>query len=85
MFVVALWSPVGKLLTSWFFFLCDISCAFLTFPYVVLGQVWYLIVSIPDLCSLSYLKIGLILTWHVYRNHFAIFRVELFPFIKMCL
>ena len=61
------------------------SCTFLTFPYGVLGKVWYLIVSIPDLCSLSYLKIGFILTWKVYRNHFAIFRVELFPFIEMCL
>ena len=26
-----------------------ISCACVTFPYGVLGQVWYLIVSIPDL------------------------------------
>ena len=26
------------------------SCVFVTFPYGVLGQVWYLIVSIPDLC-----------------------------------
>ena len=25
------------------------SCVFVTFPYGVLGQVWYLIVSIPDL------------------------------------
>ena len=31
------------------FFLC-----FVTFQYGVLGQVWYLIVSIPDLCFLSY-------------------------------
>ena len=26
------------------------SCVFVTFPYGVPGQVWYLIVSIPDLC-----------------------------------
>ena len=32
-------------------FLCS---SFVTFPYGVLGQVWYLIVSIPDLCLLSY-------------------------------
>ena len=32
------------------------SCAFVTFPYGVLCQVWYLIVSIPDLCLLSYFK-----------------------------
>ena len=30
------------------------SCLFVTFSYCVLGQVWYLIVSIPDLCLLSY-------------------------------
>ena len=30
------------------------SCVFVTFPCVVLGQVWYLIVSIPDLCFLPY-------------------------------
>ena len=28
---------------------------FVTFPIGTLGQVWYLIVSIPDLCTLSYL------------------------------
>ena len=30
------------------------SSAFYTFPYSVLGPVWYLIVSIPDLCLLPY-------------------------------
>ena len=30
------------------------SCAFVTFPYGVLGQVWYLMVLIPDLCLLPY-------------------------------
>ena len=29
-------------------------CVFFTFPCGILGQVWYLIVSIPDLCHLSY-------------------------------
>ena len=32
------------------------SCVFVTFPYVVLGHVWYLTVSIPDLCLLHYFK-----------------------------
>ena len=27
------------------------------FPIGILGQVWYLIVSIPDLCTLTYLKL----------------------------
>ena len=30
------------------------SCVFVSFPYGVLGKVWYLIVSIPDLCLLPY-------------------------------
>ena len=29
-------------------------CVFSTFPCGILCQVWYLIVSIPDLCRLSY-------------------------------
>ena len=32
------------------------SCVFVTFPYCVLFQVWYLIVSTPDLPFLSTLK-----------------------------
>ena len=32
----------------------DVSSVFVTFPCGILGQVWYLIVSIPDLCHLSY-------------------------------
>ena len=34
---------------------CDGYCDFVTFPCGILGQVWYFIVSIPDLCHLSYL------------------------------
>ena len=30
------------------------SCGFVTFPYGVSGQVWYSIVSIPNLCRLPY-------------------------------
>ena len=30
------------------------SFGFVTFPCGVLGQVWYLVVLIPDLCSLTY-------------------------------
>ena len=33
--------------------LCDVNCV-VTFPCGIMGQVWYLIVSIPDLCRLSY-------------------------------
>ena len=37
------------------------------FPIGILGQVWYLIVSIPDLCTLTYITSGLIwiqTVWH---------------------
>ena len=55
LFLVALWSPLGG---GWpLGFLCVMfSCAFVTFPYGVLGQVWYLIVSIPDLCLFPYIE-----------------------------
>ena len=33
---------------------CDVLLCFVTFPYGILGQVWCLIVSILDLCLLSY-------------------------------
>ena len=33
---------------------CDVYCGFVDFPCGILGRVWYLIVSIPDLCHLSY-------------------------------
>ena len=49
LFLAALWSPAGKVLLYVIF-----SCVFFTFPYSVLGQVWFLIVSIPDLCLLLY-------------------------------
>ena len=32
------------------------SRVFVTYPYGVLGQLWYLIVSIPDLCLLPYFE-----------------------------
>ena len=49
----ALRSPAGKGLSSLFSFVM-LNCGFVTFPRGILGQVWYLIVLIPDLCSLSY-------------------------------
>ena len=51
--IAALWSPAGQGLTSWLSFVV-LNCAVVTFPFGILGQVWYLIVSIPDLCPLSY-------------------------------
>ena len=47
--IAALWSPAGKGLTSSHSFVV-LNCVVVTFPYGILGQVWYLIVSVPDLC-----------------------------------
>ena len=52
LFIAALWSPAGKGLTSLLSFVV-FYFDFVTFPCGILGQVWYLIVSIPDLCCLS--------------------------------
>ena len=51
LFIVALWSPAGLLAL-----LCVMGYfgIFVNFPFGVLGQVWYLIVSIPDICLLTY-------------------------------
>ena len=56
LFICALWSPAGKGLTSWLSFVVY-NCEFVTFTFGILGQVWYLIVSIPDLCTLTYFGI----------------------------
>ena len=63
LFIPALWPPAGKGLTSWLLFVM-LNCVFVTFPCGILGQVWYLIVSIHDLCRLFYLYI------HSFRYHF---------------
>ena len=53
LFIVALWSPAEKGLTSWLSFVMS-NCEFFYFSICILGQVWYLIVLISDLCPLSY-------------------------------
>ena len=53
LFIAALWSPAGKGPTSWLLFVM-FNCTFVTLPCGILGHVRYLIVLIPDLCSLSY-------------------------------
>ena len=49
LFVDALWSSAVNGLTSWLSFVMS-NCDVVTFPIGILGQVWCLIVSIPDLC-----------------------------------
>ena len=51
--ISGLWSPAGKGLTSWLPFVV-LNSVVVTFPFGILGQVWYLIISISDLCPLSY-------------------------------
>ena len=52
--------PCSCVVTCWertdnfAFFYVMFSCVFVTFPYGVLCQVWYLIVSILDICLLLY-------------------------------
>ena len=53
LFIAALWPPAEKGLTYWLLFVMS-NCDFVTFPCGILGQVWYLIVLIPDLYRLSY-------------------------------
>ena len=47
-FVVTCWERADLLALVF-----SVYCEFVTFP-GILGQVWYLIVSIPDLCTLTY-------------------------------
>ena len=42
LFIASLWSQAGKGLTSCLLFVM-FNCAFLNFPYVILGQVWYVL------------------------------------------
>ena len=53
LFIAALWSPAGKGLTSRLLFVM-FNCVFVSFTCGILGQIYYLIVWIPDLCRLSY-------------------------------
>ena len=53
LFIAALWLPAGIGLTSWLLFVM-FDCVFVIFPCGILGQVWYLIVPIPDFYRLSY-------------------------------
>ena len=66
LFIAALLSPAGKGLTSWLLFVRS-NCDFVTFPSGILGQVWYLIVLIPDLCRLSFYKT---LQWTIFLTRY---------------
>ena len=57
---------------------CDGYCDFVTYPFVILGQVWYLSVAIPDSCCLSYFL-------HHYKNALYKRSFLMFPIAKFCL
>ena len=52
LFICALWSPAGKGLTSWLSFV--VSSVSLSLSHWYPGSGGYLIVSIPDLCTITY-------------------------------
>ena len=60
LYTAALWSPARKGLVSWLSCMCFcilvFYCVFVSLSCGVLGQVWYLIVLISDLCPLIYLQ-----------------------------
>ena len=47
---------------------CDVNCVFVTFPCCIIGQLWYMIASIPDLCQLSYF-VTVIVLWFFLTVH----------------
>ena len=54
--LITYWERADLLAMMCVIFSCD--GVFVTFPYGVLGQVWYLIVSIPDLCLLTFISVN---------------------------
>ena len=44
----------------------NVNCIFVTFPCGILGQVWYLIVSFPDLCLLFYFYTKIFIYFRTY-------------------
>ena len=58
LFIAVLWSPAGKGLIPRLSFVM-FNSVFVTLQCGILGQVWYLIVLIPDLC---------VVLWYVHFN-----------------
>ena len=81
LFIYALWSPAGKGLASLLSFVVS------HFPIGILGQVWYLTLSILDLCTLTYfdsiphIKDDSILTCKVFLFVFDYVFYYVLPFI----
>ena len=56
---------------------CDAYCEFVIFPFGILGQVWYLIVSIPDPCCLSYFMMDIDIEGYSFSLMCWIFAMEM--------
>ena len=67
LFIAALWSLAVIGLTSCLSFVM-FNCVFVTFPCCIIGQLWYMIASIPDLCQLSYF-VTVIVLWFFLTVH----------------
>ena len=63
-FVVTCWERADLLAL-----VCGIELWVCHFPIGILGQVWYLIVSIPDLCTLTLSVISSSITCHLMYFH----------------
>ena len=61
--VVTCWERAGLLAL-----VGDVYCIFVSFPCVMMGQVWYLVVSFPDLCRLSFFQVTLDANFTVTRK-----------------
>ena len=55
---------------------------FVTFPYGILGKVWYLIVLIPDLCLLTYFDQNFMKLDHIVEHH-NVFKFDDGPYPTM--
>ena len=55
LFIAALWSPEREM-ADLLALVCDVYCNFVNFPFGILQRLWYLIVTIPDPCCLSYIE-----------------------------
>ena len=57
------------------------SCVFVIFPHGVPGQVWYLIVSIPDIClHLYFVLFGIYIQYVQMMHGFLLIAVSVFFF-----
>ena len=74
LFIAALWSPAGKGVSLWgLALLCVMfNCVFVTFPFAVLGQLWYLFVLIPGRCLLTNFLTEKMQIFHFLLSNFGI-------------